>query len=159
MTMSRLPRTGEAVIIDAGDSQDIHPRNKLIVANRLARWALVRDYGLKIAYQSPTYKEMKKQANKVILRFDHVGSGLKAADVAELRGFAIAGSDHQFVPAQAKFTGGDTVEVWSDKVPEPASVRYAWADNPVCNLYSNEGLPVTPFRTDDWAGVTVNNVE
>ncbi len=102
---------------------------------------------------------MKKQGNKVVLRFDHAGSGLKTADVDKLRGFAVAGSDRKFVWAQAKFVGGDAVEVWSDQVAEPVAVRYAWADNPVCNLYSNEGLPVTPFRTDDWPGVTVNNVE
>jgi sialate O-acetylesterase len=159
MTLSRLPRTGEAVIIDAGESQDIHPRNKLVVANRLARWALARDYGLKVAYQSPTYKEVKMQAKKAVIRFDHVGGGLKTIDVGELRGFAIAGSDHKFVAANAKFIGRDAIEVWSDKVAEPASVRYAWADNPVCNLYSDEGLPVTPFRTDDWPGRTINNVK
>ena len=83
MTMSRLPKTGEAVIIDLGEAQDIHPRNKQDVANRLARWALARDYGVKIAYQSPTYKSMEKQGNKVVLQFDHVGDGLKAADVPE----------------------------------------------------------------------------
>jgi sialate O-acetylesterase len=159
MTLSRLPKTGEAVIIDAGEVQDIHPRNKLIVANRLARWALARDYGLKIAYLSPTYKEMKKQGNKVVLRFDHVGGGLKTAAVDDLRGFSIASSDRKFVWAKARFIGRDAIEVWSDKVAELASVRYAWADNPVCNLYSDEGLPVTPFRTDDWPGATINNVE
>jgi sialate O-acetylesterase len=159
MTMSRLPKTGEAVIIDLGEAQDIHPRNKQDVANRLARWALARDYGKAISCQSPTYKGMEKHDNKVVLDFDHVGSGLKAADVAELRGFAIAGSDHKFVRAKAKLAGPHTVEVWSDEVPEPASVRYAWADNPVCNLYSSQGLPLTPFRTDDWPGVTANNVQ
>ena len=95
---------------------------------------------------------MKKQAKKAVIRFDHVGGGLKTFDVGEPRGFAIAGSDRKFVRANAKFIGRDTIEVWSDKVAEPAAVRYAWADNPVCNLYSDEGLPVTPFRTDDWPG-------
>jgi sialate O-acetylesterase len=158
MTLSRLPKTGEAVIIDLGDGHDIHPKNKQDVANRLARWALARDYGVNIACQSPTFKAMEKQGNKVVLRFDHVAGGLKAADVAELRGFAIAGSDHHFVTARAKIVGPAAIEVWSDQVAEPAAVRYAWADNPICNLYSTSGLPLTPFRTDDWAGVTVNNV-
>ena len=76
-------------------------------------------------------------------------------DVAEPRGFAIAGSDHKFVNAKAKIVGPAAIEVWSDTVSEPVAVRYAWADNPVCNLYSAEGLPLTPFRTDDWPGVTV----
>jgi len=158
MTMSRLPKTGEAVIIDLGDARDIHPKNKLDVANRLVRWALAGDYGLKITAQSPTYKAMEKQGNKVVLRFDHEGRGLRAADVAEVRGFAIAGSDHKFVWAKATIAGPAAIEVSSDQVADPIAVRYAWADNPVCNVYSAEGLPLTPFRTDDWPGVTIHNV-
>ena len=99
----------------------------------------------------------RRVTDQVVLRFDHVGNGLKPFDVNEPRGFAIAGSDHKFVNATAKIIGRDTIEVWSDSVSEPAAVRYAWADNPVCNLYSAEGLPVTPFRTDDWPGVTAHN--
>jgi sialate O-acetylesterase len=160
MTMSKLPKTGEAVIIDAGEGQDIHPRNKQDVANRLARWALALDYGVPaVAYQSPTYKSMQKQDKKIVVTFDHVGGGLKPFDVAEPRGFAIAGGDRKFVWAKARVTGPATVEVWSDQVADPAAVRYAWADNPVCNLFSAEGLPATPFRTDDWPGVTVHNVQ
>ncbi len=154
MTMARLPKTGQAVIIDLGEAQDIHPRNKLDVAKRLARWALAKDYGIDVPYQSPTYKAMEKKGNKVVLTFDNVGAGLKAFDVADLKGFSIAGSDRKFVWADAKITGKDTVEVSASSISDPASVRYAWADNPVCNLYSREGLPTTPFRTDDWPGVT-----
>jgi sialate O-acetylesterase len=157
MTLSKLPNTGEAVIIDLGEAQDIHPRNKQDVAMRLARWALARDYGVKIPYQSPTYKTMEKKGNKIVVTFDHVGGGLKPFDVATPAGFAIAGSDHKFVWADAKVVGKDQVEVWSDQVSEPVAVRYAWADNPVCNLYSREGLPATPFRTDDWPGVTAES--
>jgi sialate O-acetylesterase len=159
MTLDRLPHTGQAVIIDIGEGKDIHPKNKQDVANRLARWALARDYGIGIAHQSPTYKSMSHQGNKIVITFDLVGGGLRAFDVAEPRGFAIAGSDRKFVPAQARVTRSNTVEVWSDRVPDPVAVRYAWADNPVCNLYSTEGLPATPFRTDDWPGVTINNVK
>jgi sialate O-acetylesterase len=159
MTMSRLPHTGEAVIIDIGEGRDIHPRNKLNVGLRLARWALARDYGIPVAHQSPTYKSMEKHGNKVVLTFDHVGSGLHSFDVLEARGFAIAGSDRKFVWAKAQVTGPNKIEVWSDQVAEPVAVRYAWADNPVCNLFSAEGLPATPFRTDDWPGVTINNVK
>jgi sialate O-acetylesterase len=157
MTMSRLPNTGEAVIVDLGEVQDIHPRNKQDVAMRLARWALARDYGIKVPYQSPTYKTMEKQGNKIVVSLDHVGAGLKAFDVPQIRGFAIAGSDRKFVWADAKLVGNDKVEVWSDQVSEPVAVRYAWADNPVCNLYSREGLPLTPFRTDDWTGMTAES--
>jgi sialate O-acetylesterase len=158
MTM-KLPKTGEAVIIDVGDGHDIHPTNKQDVANRLARWALARDYGVKIAAQSPTYEAMEKHGDKIVLKFKEVGRGLKTADIAEARGFAIAGSDHHFVRANAKIIGPAAIEVWSDKVSDPEAVRYAWADNPVCNLYSAEGLPLTPFRTDDFPAVTLKNVE
>jgi sialate O-acetylesterase len=156
MTMGTLPNTGEAVIIDIGEGRDIHPRNKQDVGKRLARWALAKDYGVKINHQSPLYKSMEKNENKVILTFDHVGSGLYSFDVADPRGFSIAGDDQKFHWAQAKIVAPNKVEVWSDKVSHPEAIRYAWADNPVCTLYSRDGLPVTPFRTDSWPGVTAN---
>ena len=157
MTMSRLPNTGQAVIIDVGEGKDIHPKNKQDVGMRLARWALARDYGIPIAYQSPTFKSMERQGDKVVITFDHVGRGLRPFDVQEVIGFTVAGSDHRFVDAKAKLVGRDKVEVQAEGVSEPVAVRYAWANNPVCNLYSNEGLPATPFRTDDWPGVTIKN--
>lgn len=159
LTMSKLPNTGEAVIIDLGEAQDIHPRNKQDVAKRLARWALARDYGLAVPYQSPRLKSQETQGNKIVVTCDHVGSGLKAFDVAEVRGFAIAGSDKKFVWAKAKLLGNDQIEVWSDAVPNPVAVRYAWADNPVCNVYSRDGLPLTPFRSDEWPGITATVVK
>jgi sialate O-acetylesterase len=88
-----------------------------------------------------------------------VGRELKAGDVPQVRGFAIAGRDQKFVNAQAKIFPPSTIEVWSDSVSEPVAVRYAWANNPVCNVYSSEGLPLTPFRTDDWPGETVGNLD
>lgn len=154
MTLAALPNTGQAVIIDLGEAQDIHPRNKQDVAMRLARWALAKDYGVEIPYRSPQYQSMEVKEGKVILTFDHVGAGLRAFDVAEVRGFTLAGDDRKFHPAVAKITGKNTIEVSSSAVSHPVSVRYAWADNPVCNVYSREGLPLTPFRTDDWEGVT-----
>lgn len=156
MTMSRLPNTGQAVIIDLGEAQDIHPRNKQDVARRLARWALARDYGIKIPYQSPLYKSTETKDNKITVTFDNVGGGLKPFDVPEVRGFTIAGSDQVFHKARAKVVAPNKVEVSSDDVSQPVAVRYAWADNPVCNLYGNGGLPVTPFRTDDWKGTTAD---
>jgi len=154
MTMSKLPNTGEAVIIDIGEGKDIHPRNKQDVGKRLARWALARDYGVNVPYHSPQYKSMEKKDGKIVITLDYVPSGLRPFDVNELRGFTIAGDDKKFVNANAKIVGPNLIEVWSDAVQEPVAVRYAWADNPVCNVYSAEGLPLTPFRTDDWAGVT-----
>lgn len=157
LTMKRLPKTGQAVIIDIGEGRDIHPRNKQDVAKRLARWALANDYGMPVPFRSPEYKAMEKQGNKVVLKFDHVGKGgLYTFDVNEPRGFTIAASDQKFVKAQAKLAGPDTIEVWSDEVSDPAAVRYAWADNPVCNVFSRDGLPLTPFRTDDWKGTTTD---
>ena len=159
MTLSRLPKTGQAVIIDIGEGKDIHPRNKQGVAKRLARLALAQDYGRSdIAHKSPTYKAMKVDGDKVTITFDNVnGGGFRPFDVQEARGFTVAGEDKKFYNAQAKVTGPNTVEVRCDKVSTPVAVRYAWADNPVVNLYDNAGLPVTPFRTDDWPGVTANN--
>jgi sialate O-acetylesterase len=155
MTLS-LPNTGMAVIIDIGEADNIHPKNKQDVGKRLALWALAKTYGKKLVYSGPIYKSMKVDGNSIVLSFDHVGGGLVAKGGEELKGFAIAGADKKFVWADAKIEG-DTVVVSSEKVAEPVAVRYAWADNPVCNLYNKEDLPASPFRTDDWPGVTVNN--
>jgi sialate O-acetylesterase len=154
MTLA-LPNTGMAVIIDIGEANDIHPKNKQDVGKRLALWALAKTYGKKLVHSGPIYKSMEVGGNKVILHFEHVGGGLVAGGGEPLKGFAIAGADRQFVWADARIDG-DTVAVNSDKVAEPVAVRYAWADNPVCNLYNKEGLPASPFRTDDWPGTTVD---
>ena len=157
MALSRLPNTGQAVIIDIGEGNDIHPRNKQDVANRLARWALANEYGYELDYRSPEFRAMTVENGEAYLDFDHVGAGLRTVDVAELRGFAIAGENQTFVAAQAEFVDEDTIKVWSADVTDPVAVRYAWADNPVCNLFSKNGLPVTPFRTDEWPGATADN--
>ncbi|MGD0572395.1 MAG: sialate O-acetylesterase [Sedimentisphaerales bacterium] len=151
MTLS-APNTGMAVTIDIGEANDIHPKNKQDVGKRLALWALAKTYGKNIVYSGPIYKSMKVDGNKAILAFDDVGSGLMAKGDS-LKGFAVAGADKKFVWADAKIEG-DTIIVSSDKVAAPVSVRYAWAKNPVCNLYNKEGLPATPFRTDTWPGIT-----
>lgn len=149
MTLS-LPNTGEAVVIDLGEARDIHYRNKQTTAARLVRHALAKDYGFKIATESPRYKSMTIEGNTVTLTFDPVATHLYAFDVSEVKGFAIAGKDKQFVWAEAKIVGKNKVEVWSDQVAGPVAVRYGWGNNPVVNLYDRNGLPVTPFRTDDW---------
>ena len=154
----KLPNTGEAVITDLGEAEDIHPKNKQDVAKRLARWALARDYGLDIIHASPRYKSMKILDDKIVITFDVGGredGALDTFDVKEVRGFSIADTDQVFVRAQAKIVGPDKIEVTSDELNnELAAVRYAWADNPACNLQNKAGLPVTPFRTDDWPGIT-----
>ncbi len=157
MTMSKLPHTGEAVIIDIGEGKDIHPKNKVDVGRRLARWALANEYKIDVPFHSPQYKSMEVVDGKAVLTFDHVGNGWRPFDVAEPQGFAIAGEDKKFYWAKANILKDGRIEVSSPDVAKPVSVRYAWADNPVCNMYNNAGLPLTPFRTDDWPGVTINN--
>lgn len=158
MTMSRLPNTGEAVIIDIGEGRDIHPKNKVDVGRRLARWALANDYGVGVPYHSPQYRAMEKTGSSIVLTFDHVdGNGWRPFDVRHPVGFTIAGADRNFVHADAKILDDGRIEVSSEEVDDPVAVRYGWADNPVCNMYDNAGLPLTPFRTDDWPGVTINN--
>ena len=159
MTLSKLPATGEAVILNLGEAADIHPKNKQDVAKRLVRLALANDYGLPIVARSPLYKTMAVQDNKIVLTFDHVGGGLDTFDVREPIGFTIAGKDQKFAVAKAKVTSKNTIEVWAESVKTPVAVRYAWADNPVCNMQNQEGLPVTPFRTDDWKGVTAGKAK
>jgi len=149
-----LRNTGMATIIDIGEANDIHPKNKQDVGKRLAQWALARTYGKRnVVCSGPLYRAMRIEGNKVTLRFDYTNGGLVARDGGPLAGFAIAGFDRKFVWADARIQG-ETVVVSSDQVSQPAAVRYAWADNPVCNLYNGAGLPASPFRTDDWPGVT-----
>jgi sialate O-acetylesterase len=153
-TLDKVPNTGQAVIIDLGEANDIHPRNKLDVAKRLSRLALAKTYQQKIAAESPRYKSMYKQGDRILIRLQGVNGKLRSVDDKPLTGFAIAGADRKWVWANAKIVGDGEVEVRSDKVRDPLAVRYAWADNPVSNLYDSAGLPVTPFRTDQWPGVS-----
>ncbi len=157
MTMDKLPKTGEAVIIDIGEGKDIHPRNKRDVGLRLARWALANDYGVSVPYQSPRYKSMEHKDNKIVLTIDHADGGLQTFDVAQPRGFTIAGDDKKFHPAEAKILDANHIEVWSNEVSQPVAVRDGWADNPIVNVYNKAELPLTPFRTDDWPGITAKN--
>jgi len=144
--------TGMAVTIDIGNPDDIHPRNKLDVGLRLARWALADTYGMKLEKSGPLYDSYKVEGDRVRVKFTHAG-GLKTRDGAAPAGFYVAGADRKFVPAEARVEKGSVV-VWSKEVPAPVAVRYAWADNPAANLYNSDGLPASPFRTDDWPGVT-----
>ncbi|HEX8147534.1 MAG TPA: sialate O-acetylesterase [Pyrinomonadaceae bacterium] len=152
LTMRAAPNTGMAVAIDIGDPEDIHPRNKLDVGLRLARWALADTYGVKTEKSGPLYDSYKVEGDRVRVRFTHAG-GLKTRDGAAPAGFYVAGADRKFVPAEARVEKGEVV-VWGKGVRAPVAVRYAWADNPAANLYNSEGLPASPFRTDDWPAVT-----
>ena len=148
-----LPNTGMAVAIDIGDAQDIHPKNKQEVGRRLALNAMHIAYDEGIEYSGPIYKDMSIEANKIRLSFDHTNGSLRTKNDEKLTGFAIAGSDKIFYWAEAVIDG-ETVVVYNDNIPNPVSVRYAWAANPVCNLYNSAGLPASPFRTDSWPGLT-----
>ncbi len=150
-----LENTGMAVIIDIGEAEDIHPKNKQDVGKRLALNALVKTYGKEIPFSGPMYRAMTVEGNTIKLEFDHVQDGLVARGGA-LKGFAIAGADQKFVWADARIEGGMVI-VSAAGVDAPVAVRYGWANNPECTLYNSAGLPGSPFRTDDWAGVTVNN--
>ena len=134
------------VNIELGEWNDIHPDNKKDVGERMALAALKLAYGEDLVYSGPIYKSHKIDGDKVIISFNHVGSGLTTDDGEELSEFAIAGEDGKFVWADAKIEGNKVV-VWSERVPEPKFVRYAWADNPDNpNLYNKEGLPASPFQ-------------
>jgi sialate O-acetylesterase len=154
MTLT-LPQTGQAVIIDIGEADDIHPRNKQDVGLRLALAALKTTYGKDIVYSGPVYQSMKIDENKIVLSFTNTGSGLITKDkYGYVKGFAIAGADKKFAWAKAHIEG-NTVVVYSDAVANPVAVRYAWADNPDdASLYNKEMLPASPFRTDTWPGKT-----
>ena len=144
-----LPRTGQAVAIDLGEPDNIHPRNKQEVGRRLALVARSVAYGERLVSSGPTYQRHQVRGDRLVIEFDHVGGGLvsRGPDAAVL-GFAVAGADHHFVHAQARIEG-DRVVVWSDRVPHPVAARYAWADYPLhATLYSRAGLPAAPFRTD-----------
>jgi len=153
----RLKNTGMALAIDVGEAGDIHPRNKEAVGERLARWALHNEYGQKdLETSGPIYKGSRVEGNRIRIFFTHAESGLASLSGEDLKGFAIAGDDKKFVWAQAKVEGS-TVVVWNPSVAKPTAVRYAWADNPACNLINKAGLPASPFRTDSWPGLTINN--
>ncbi|GHT34069.1 9-O-acetylesterase [Planctomycetales bacterium] len=155
MTRS-VPHTGEAVIIDIGEAKDIHPRNKQDVGLRLAYLALAQDYGKQIPFESPRYNSVKFDGDKAELKFDFAYNGLYSRGALPT-GFQIAGEDKVFYWANAEITGKDTVVVSSPKVAKPVAVRYGWANNPVVTLYNSANLPMNPFRTDDFPGVTINN--
>ncbi len=145
----KLPRTGMAITIDIGESNNIHPTNKQEVGRRLALWALGTVYGQKVSSTSgPLPAGHEVRGSEIVLSFTHTDGGLQAKG-GELKGFVIAGEDRQWKPAQAHIEG-DKVVVSSPDVKKPAAVRYAWETDPACNLYNGAGLPASPFRTDDW---------
>ena len=170
-TLDSVPKTGMAVITDGGEAADIHPQAKILPGERLAILAAaIEKEGCRFSLL-PRVGKMKVNDGRAQLSFDGVFQSLETRRVAlnttrghlpgqgpqavvaeadELKGFTLCGADRNFVPAEAKIVSKDTVEVWSPEVAEPVAVRYGWANFPLCNLYGGNGMPVSPFRTDDF---------
>ena len=154
-TAMNTDHTGLIVTIDIGEAHDIHPKNKVAVGERMARWALVDVYGRKLTKSGPLFREVKVSGARIIVKFDEAGDGLRIRDGDKLDEFAIAGADRKWFWANAKIAGKDRIEVWSDAVPQPVAVRYAFNNNPRHpNLTNETGLLAAPFRTDNWPGPT-----
>ena len=138
-----------ACIIDIGDADNIHPKNKKDVGYRLSLAAFKVAFSENLVYSGPAYKSMKIENGKAIIEFDNIGSGLLVKNkYGYINAFTIAGADKVFRWAKA-YLEGNKVVVYSDEVKSPAAVRYAWANNPDdVNLYNKEMLPAGPFRTD-----------
>lgn len=156
LVLATTPKTGMAITNDVGEANDIHPKNKKDPGERLARWALAKDYGKELIYSGPLFKSSEVKGDAIRVTFDQAGAGLKSRDGSALKRFEIAGADKVWKWADAKMDGSDAVLVRSAEVKAPAAVRYAWASNPEgANLVNSDGLPASVFRTDDWDDVEV----
>ncbi|MEQ8847830.1 sialate O-acetylesterase [Botrimarina sp.] len=146
-----LPATGQAVIIDLGEANDIHPQNKRDVGLRLARLALADTYGKGLEGRSPRFDSLETDGTAAVAVFRRVAGKLCTFDGVAPRGFAIAGEDKRFYPAEAETIDKNRIKLTSPEVDRPVAVRYGWANNPRVNVYDSQWLPLTPFRTDDWS--------
>jgi len=153
LTLKTVPNTGLAVAMGLGEAGNVHPSRKVEVADRLALWALGTTYGRTGEFSGPLFDSAVAEAGLIRLHFQHTGTGLLLSSGSALRGFAIAGADRKFYWANARLDG-DGIVASSPHVSSPVAVRYDWADNPDGNLANSAGLPASPFRSDDWPGVT-----
>jgi sialate O-acetylesterase len=152
ITAASVPNSCLAVTIDTGDPENLHPKDKQPVGERLAFCALAKHYGKKVAHSGPTLASVERLPNSIRLHFAHTDGGLVVKG-AKLEEFAIAGEDRKWYWADARIEG-DTIIVSSPSVPNPQEVRYAWQSNPAATLFNGAGLPAGPFRTDTWLGIT-----
>lgn len=156
LVLATTPKTGMAVTNDVGEANDIHPKNKKDPGERLARWALAKDYGKQLLYSGPLFKTSAVKDGAIRVTFDQAGEGLQSREGGALKRFEIAGADKKWKWADAKIDGKDAVIVSSAEVKAPVAVRYAWAANPEgANLINSDGLPASVFRTDDWDDVEI----
>ncbi|QMV43124.1 sialate O-acetylesterase [Cohnella cholangitidis] len=142
----QVPHTAMAVVLDCGEENDIHPRDKKPVGERLALVALRSVYGQDVASSGPVFRKAASAGNKLTIKFDS-GAGRLVAANGNIVGFEVAGGDGVYVPASATIVSDDSVQVWNDKVAAPVHARYAWANYPEANLVNSAGLPAGPFRT------------
>jgi sialate O-acetylesterase len=157
MTLKNLKNIGMAVTTDITTVNNIHPPNKQDVGKRLGLWALATVYGEPIVYSGPIYQGCEKHGESISISFSHVGSGLMTPDGEAPSHFTVAGADKVFHPATARIVGS-RVMVSSDEVTSPVAVRFAWSNTAEPNLKNKEDLPASPFRTDDWPGITIDTV-
>jgi sialate O-acetylesterase len=143
-----LPNTGQAIAIDIGDPNDIHPKNKQEVGRRLALLAKHRLFNFTADDSGPVFATATREGTGLRVRFSEVGSGLVSHDKPP-QALELAGPDRVFHPASGRIDR-DTLIVFSSQVKDPVAVRYAWHNAPDANLYGGTGLPVVPFRSDDW---------
>ncbi len=150
MAAQKIPNTGMVVISDLVDNiKDIHPKDKLNVGKRLANYALSETYKQNIgAYKSPKFESIKIEKDKVRLNFSNIPTGLKCTGKAPEK-FLVAGDDKNFVPATAKMEG-NAIVLSSKLVKTPVAVRFCFDDTTMPDVFSTEGLPLAPFRTDQW---------
>lgn len=151
-TMQTVQNTAMAVITDVGEEDDIHPKQKQPVGERLALAALALAHGQKVEYSGPIYKSLEVKDGKAVLTFDHLGGGLVCKG-DKLMGFTLCGEDRKFVNAEAQIVG-DTVVVSNPEVAKPMAVRFGWANYPLGNLWNKADLPASPFRTDSFPAIT-----
>jgi sialate O-acetylesterase len=155
LTARSVKNAALAVTVDTGEADNIHPKDKQTVGERLALCALANEYCRKIAFAGPTYASLEKIPGALKLKFKNAGGGLvvKGETAGE---FSVAGKDHRWHWATAKIEG-DSVIVSCQEVTEPVAARYAWQANPLATMFNRAGLPAAPFRTDDWPGITENS--
>ncbi|WP_185693290.1 sialate O-acetylesterase [Puniceicoccus vermicola] len=143
-TWQNVPKTGMVVTIDVGNENNIHPKNKRPVGERLARFARANTYGEEIPFSGPVVKTSTRDGTVVEITFNHIEGGLAAKD-GSLGGFEIADNNSGYLPAETAIHG-NSVRVWSPSIDSPTRVRYAWTDTPEAYLFNGAGLPASPFE-------------